>query len=298
MARPGLDKNIKFRRLVRVLGEPRPHVRGYLECLWDVSYENGNPVIGDAEAIAIACDYPGEVQKIVDALLNCGGPGKSGFIEPVPGQEGQFQVHDLFDHAPRYVKLRSERERERVGQSVSARRAHKRAQKRTARVTPAPAPAPAPAPKEEPPGGAAEPPPTRAKASYQPAVVIFMDGWKAKYGERYSFRDRDGASVKWMLGEIGYDLRRWEEIIVGYLESGDEFAAKKRHDIGTLYSQFNTWKVPAKAQPPPGRRAGGAVDRLAGHREVFGAATDDRTETAAGGIRPDNGLPPGSLAGP
>ena len=45
MARPGLDKHVKFRRLVRILGEPEPHVRGYLELLWEVGYENGDPVL-------------------------------------------------------------------------------------------------------------------------------------------------------------------------------------------------------------------------------------------------------------
>ncbi|HZZ77238.1 MAG TPA: ATP-binding protein [Gemmataceae bacterium] len=39
MARPGLQKHPKFRRLVRMLNVPVPHALGYLECLWEVTYD-------------------------------------------------------------------------------------------------------------------------------------------------------------------------------------------------------------------------------------------------------------------
>lgn len=113
MARPGLDRHVKFRRLVRMLEEPRPHVRGYLELLWEVAYENGDPVIGDAEAVEAAAEYPGEPGKLFRALLACGGDGRVGFIEEADDEPGQFQVHDLHDHAPGYVANRAARETER-----------------------------------------------------------------------------------------------------------------------------------------------------------------------------------------
>ena len=113
MARPGLAVNVKFRKAVRLLGEPRPHVRGYLEMLWETAYENGEPIIGDADAVEAAAEYPGEPGKLFDALMHCGGDGRAGFIEESSESPGQYQVHDLFDHAPDYVRKRRTRELER-----------------------------------------------------------------------------------------------------------------------------------------------------------------------------------------
>ena len=48
-----------------------------------------------------------------EALLECGGKGHIGFIEPVPDREGEFMIHDLFDHCPDYVQRRRSRENER-----------------------------------------------------------------------------------------------------------------------------------------------------------------------------------------
>lgn len=137
MARPGLDRHVKFRRLVRILGEPRPHVRGYLELLWETAYENGQPVIGDTEAVEAAAEYPGEPGRLCDALLSCGGTGRVGFIEIAtdvtdcdgtsvtsvaqpshPSSPVMFQVHDLFDHCPEYVTSRASREDERRKEKV------------------------------------------------------------------------------------------------------------------------------------------------------------------------------------
>jgi hypothetical protein len=112
MARPGLDRHVKFRRLLRLLDEPIPHVRGYLECLWEVAYENGDPLIGDADAVEAAAHFPGEHGKLFVALRDCGGPNRAGFIEPT-GNDGEYQVHDLFDHAPAYVSNRKSKETER-----------------------------------------------------------------------------------------------------------------------------------------------------------------------------------------
>lgn len=113
MARPGLERNAKFKMLCRLLGEPRPHVRGYLETLWEVAYEHGNPEIGDADSIEAGAEYPGERHKLFNALLECGGTGRAGFIEEIEGKPGQYQIHDLFDHAPDYVRKRWKREQER-----------------------------------------------------------------------------------------------------------------------------------------------------------------------------------------
>lgn len=148
MARPSLDRNPKFKRLIRTLNAPRPHVRGYLELLWDVAYECGNPVIGDSHAIEAAAEWPGEEGALTSALLSAGGAGRAGFIEPVEGQTDVYQIHDLSDHAPDYVKKRRQRELERTTPKKDGGQRQKSAdnggQRRTLAEngkTPAPAPA-------------------------------------------------------------------------------------------------------------------------------------------------------------
>lgn len=125
MGRPGLMNHPKFSRLIYMLGEPKPHVRGYLELLWEVAYECGEARIGDVVDIELAAGWSGEPGKLCKALLECGGEGRPGLIEEVPGEPGRYQVHDLYDHAPEYVRKRMDREqaRKRSGRTLSDVRA-------------------------------------------------------------------------------------------------------------------------------------------------------------------------------
>ena len=109
MGRPGLTKHPKFRRLAKMLKCPLSHARGYLEMMWDVTYEQGNPVIGDAMDIEMAAEYKGDAWKLFKALIECGGPGAAGFIEQCPSNPLVYQVHDLFENAPDYVQRRHRR---------------------------------------------------------------------------------------------------------------------------------------------------------------------------------------------
>jgi hypothetical protein len=77
--------------------------------MWEVAYENGDPVLGDDVDVELAADWPGEPGVLAKALSDCGG-AKAGFIEMV---DGSWQVHDLFDHAPAYVSSRKCKEDER-----------------------------------------------------------------------------------------------------------------------------------------------------------------------------------------
>jgi hypothetical protein len=159
MARPGLDRHPKFRLLVRLLNEPEPHVLGYLEMLWMTAYENGDPVIGDNATVEAVAKFPGKAGALTAALLACAGaPNRAGFIEPVAGVEGVYQIHDLFHHAPEYVKKRQKRETERRKENAPPKKRRTTAdngrhrppsagQRRTTAENGAPpAPAPAPAP--------------------------------------------------------------------------------------------------------------------------------------------------------
>ena len=112
MPRPGARNHPKFRRLVKLLGEPESHVFGYLNMMWDGAYENGEPLIGDALDVLLVCGYPGDQEKIARALVSCGGSGDDdhGYIDEVAGQPGRYEVHDLFAHCPEYVLKRRLRE--------------------------------------------------------------------------------------------------------------------------------------------------------------------------------------------
>lgn len=112
MARPDLIKHPKFARLARTLGS-KTLAMGVLELMWQVAYANGDPVIGDAVSVALSAEWDGDPAELVSALADAGKPYKVGFIEPVPGEEGNWKVHDLFDHAPGYVRRRCQREQER-----------------------------------------------------------------------------------------------------------------------------------------------------------------------------------------
>lgn len=157
MARPTLFSSPKFRRLVHLLKVPIPHAVGYLECLWSVAYECGEPVIGDEIDVEIAAQWPGDAGVLCRALVQVG------LLDPAD-ESGRHTIHDFWDHAPDYVKKRRERELERKdrsaklkGTSVSVRRtADNGGQRRTLSaekeetspcgLTPAPTPAPSPSP--------------------------------------------------------------------------------------------------------------------------------------------------------
>jgi hypothetical protein len=113
MARPCLDRNPKFKLLIRNLGLPKPYVRGLLETLWDAANESGDPVIGSAREVEAAAEWPGSAGELFTAL--CEGR----WLDPVGGD--RWSVHDYFDHAPSYVRKRAAREaaRQLEGKTIS-----------------------------------------------------------------------------------------------------------------------------------------------------------------------------------
>lgn len=113
VGRPGLTQHRKFRRLARALGSPLV-ARGALELLWEGCYEAGDDYVGTAEDIEHAIGWTGEIGALTSALRDAGEPdGTAGFIEPSsPGESCRltYRVHDLWHHAPDYVRRRRERE--------------------------------------------------------------------------------------------------------------------------------------------------------------------------------------------
>ncbi len=98
MAKPELRDHRKFTRLRRLLGEPTPHVIGYLECMWMRGYQTGNPVLGDGLDVEAAAEFPGVPGTFLAATI------EAGFIDE--NEDGTYSIHNLYSHAPEYVQKR------------------------------------------------------------------------------------------------------------------------------------------------------------------------------------------------
>ena len=119
MARPGLLNHRKFRRFASAIGDDALAL-GSLELIWASAYEAGDDYLGDTTDVEIAARWKGERGALVTALLGAGGNGSIGFIETIEGRE-TYRVHDLWHHAPEYVRRRRKREAERWGKNDPVR---------------------------------------------------------------------------------------------------------------------------------------------------------------------------------
>jgi hypothetical protein len=125
MARPGLRNHPKFLLLCQLAGDCAAHVYGHLGFLWETAYESGKAAVGTSRQVELAAGWDGQAGTFTRALLDCGEDGQAGFIEPIDGDSARYQIHDLYDHAPDYVKKRMlrETEREARGKTLSDLRA-------------------------------------------------------------------------------------------------------------------------------------------------------------------------------
>jgi hypothetical protein len=95
----GTPDSIKFRRLQRRLKTSTVITVGTLELLWITTARNAPQ--GDIgrfsnEEIAIACDWPGDPDELVNALVECGWLDCHDYCRLV--------VHDWAEHCPNHVK--------------------------------------------------------------------------------------------------------------------------------------------------------------------------------------------------
>lgn len=136
MARPGLDKNVKFKAMVLALKLPRPYVRGLLETMWDVANENGIPTLGTADLVEAAAEWPGTPGAFFTAVKDLH------LIDEMA--DGRWQIHDYWHHAPEYVKgrLRKEQERLRQRDDVAGQSRDSHATVTKTADTPSPSPSP------------------------------------------------------------------------------------------------------------------------------------------------------------
>lgn len=139
MARQTLDRAVKYKRLIRVLDMPRPHVRGYLETMWDVAHECGNPFFACAEDVEAAAEWEGKPGALFAALVACGWIDADG---------SGWSIHDYWDHAPEYVRKRRFRElqRQNTGDTLNGTADNGGQRTTTAENGKPPTPTPSPTP--------------------------------------------------------------------------------------------------------------------------------------------------------
>jgi hypothetical protein len=92
-------ESIKFKKLQRRLGITRYATIGVLESLWIATIKNaprGDIGRFDNETIAIECEWDGDADTLVSALVECGWLDRS--------VQYRLIVHDWHDHAPYFVR--------------------------------------------------------------------------------------------------------------------------------------------------------------------------------------------------
>lgn len=106
MARPGFMSHWKYKLLVRLLGVGRATARGLVELLWEMANESGNPVLESPSAIEAAAEWEGEPGKFFAAMRDCSLVDER--------EDGRWEIHDYWHHAPEYVKGRKRKEEQRI----------------------------------------------------------------------------------------------------------------------------------------------------------------------------------------
>lgn len=166
MARPNLMRHRKFVRLA-VLLRSEYVARGVLEMIWDGAYESGDERIGSAAEIEARVRWQGDPGTLADALVT------AGFVDRVADDE--YAIHDLWHHAPDYVKKRHAREHERSQRvTLTAKRrrtAPNGAAKRSAGTVNGrtPSPSPSPSPSQE----------IQERGADAPQPSALMEAWNA-----------------------------------------------------------------------------------------------------------------------
>ena len=106
MAKLALRSNRKFRRLLAMVRVDSPeHLRGHLSALWEATWENGTPLIGDFNDIEAAAGWTMADQERYPPGAFAAAMVMARLVDVVV--EGHlYAVHDWYEHAPEYVKKR------------------------------------------------------------------------------------------------------------------------------------------------------------------------------------------------
>ena len=284
MARVGVEQKAltdpRFDLLGRAFGTTRFDALGRMLLVWNECQERGSYHLPTAVVSALLAHDSG-----AELLVKCGlaehKRSKKSDAEPhlrIKGTEGRIE----------WLAVKRERAKENGAKGGRPRRLQaetqpepKKNQRRFPQetpLTPALTPAPATAQKTEekesasqsngeaPSPAAMKPDEPAVKATpksprktpdspHHRSIAVFTDGWRNRYGETYPFNaGKDAEAFKAMLAHVGGDEAKLAAVIGRYLADDDEFAAKARHSIGVLRSQFAKWLVdapPVTSRPPP-----------------------------------------------
>ena len=95
MAKHSTTQTRKFKVAQHRLGIPGPHLLGYLEYLWQSAHVDGDPVFASAEEVEIAAEWTGDAGALCAVLVD------TGWLDL--HDDGTLEVHDYWEHAPKYV---------------------------------------------------------------------------------------------------------------------------------------------------------------------------------------------------
>lgn len=127
-----LGSHPKTIRLARLLGCSVPQAIGHLHLLWwwAIDYAPDGDLTGyDPADIARVCQWEGDPQVFIDALLRAGRDGRPGFLE----HDGdRLIIHDWWEYAGRLLQRR-ERDKQRYRRLRQTRRVAKEQEKPEAR---------------------------------------------------------------------------------------------------------------------------------------------------------------------
>lgn len=276
MARPSLQNNVKFKALVRRLNLPRPYVRGLLDTMWDVANESGNPVLGAADDVEAAAEWPGKSGSLFSALRTLH------FIDVL--EDGRWVIHDYWDHAPKYVKNRVAMEAKRKGSfrpkndwkvdssnSKDLRSICVPLKDTVAHCVPTPAPAPntslrdvsaagadvAPhAPDSAQAGKRRSPHAGRTKTTkaeknreeprpeHAELREYFRSEWKVRYGADYVWSfGKDDSILRRILDGEDRIVPKTKAILTRYLRDDDPWLVERTHLFGLLPSRINRYRA-------------------------------------------------------
>lgn len=90
-------RNRDFKRLVRLLNEPVPHILGYLLMLWHSAIESDDANFGDAVDVEAAAGYSGPNRAFAAVFADCGFLDRS---ERIDGSNDYSLSHDWNHHSP------------------------------------------------------------------------------------------------------------------------------------------------------------------------------------------------------
>ena len=107
MAKHSTIQTIKFKRLVRELQLPEAHALGHLEMLWLHCHANESPVFENLDDVELAAGWVGEPGALASALVS----GR--WLDS--REDGQYECHDYWEHAPYYVIERMRKRDQRRG---------------------------------------------------------------------------------------------------------------------------------------------------------------------------------------